>query len=134
MGNAYLNRSELEIMELLWDINRPLSRSEIISLSHERSWKESYLHIILNKLLEKGVIRVDGFVKTGKNYGRTYFPNMTLEEYLVQLIQKNELYNKSKRSAMKSIFAALINEKDMNDDMIAGLREMLDEREEHLEK
>ncbi len=67
-----LTKNEQEIMDLLWSQDKALSRSEIIELSTERSWKKSSIHILLNSLLEKGAIKVEGFVKTGKNYGRTY--------------------------------------------------------------
>jgi len=60
-----LTKNEQEIMDLLWKENKPLSRSDIINLSTERSWKASSIHILLNQLLEKGAICVNGFVKTG---------------------------------------------------------------------
>ena len=62
-----LTKSENEIMELMWKEGHPLSRSEIIDLTPERSWKPSSIHILLNSLLEKNAIEVAGFVQTTKN-------------------------------------------------------------------
>ncbi len=36
-----LTKNEMEVMELLWSKGRALSRSEIIELSTERSWKKA---------------------------------------------------------------------------------------------
>ena len=36
-----LTPNELEIMELMWRENRPLSRTDIIELSPDCSWKAS---------------------------------------------------------------------------------------------
>ena len=62
-----LTKSENEIMELLWREGRPLSRSEIIDLTPDRTWKPASIHILLNSMLEKGAIQVAGFVQSTKN-------------------------------------------------------------------
>ena len=36
-----LTKSELEVMNVLWQANRPLSRSEILTLSTSKTWKDS---------------------------------------------------------------------------------------------
>ena len=52
-----LSKNEFEIMSLFWSENRPLSRSEIITLSPQKGWKERSIHILLNSLLEKAPFR-----------------------------------------------------------------------------
>ena len=52
-----LTRSELEIMDVLWAANTPLSRSDLLERSQEKSWKDSSVHILLNGLLQKDAIR-----------------------------------------------------------------------------
>ena len=59
-----LTKSENEIMELMWKEGHPLSRSEIIDLTPERTWKPSSIHILLNSMLEKNAIEVAGFVQS----------------------------------------------------------------------
>ena len=66
-----LTKSELEILTVLWSSDRPLSRAEILDRSPKRSWKESSIHLLLNHLIEKRMIRVNGFAKSGSHYGRT---------------------------------------------------------------
>ncbi len=82
-----LTRSETEIMELMWQQNQPLSRSEIIALSQDRSWKPGSIHILLNSMLSKDAIKVAGFVQSTKNYARTFVPTLTSDEYSVMQIK-----------------------------------------------
>ena len=48
-----LTKSEMEIMDVLWGSSRPLSRSDLLEKSEEKSWKDSSVHILLNGLLQK---------------------------------------------------------------------------------
>ena len=136
MNAISLTKNELEIMELMWKEGRPLSRTEIIELSPNRSWSASSIHILLNKLLEKKAIEVSGFVQTNKNYGRTYAPLITQNDYL--LFSLNELkespYYKSKSDATVSIFSALIEDKDVSDELLCELEEILEERKRQNKK
>ena len=79
----YLTKNEIEIMDVLWKANRALSRGEILSLSEEKSWMDSSVHILLNSMLKKGAIREAGFVKCGKTCGRVYEAALSCEEYYV---------------------------------------------------
>lgn len=80
-----LTRSEREIMDVLWEAEQPLSRSDILERSQEKGWKDSSIHILLNGMLQKNAIREAGFVKRSKTYGRTFEPTMTREEYYVSV-------------------------------------------------
>lgn len=81
-----LTKSELEIMDVLWAADRPLSRSDLLERSEEKNWKDSSIHILLNGLLQKEAIREAGFVKRSKTYGRTFIPTLTREEYFARMI------------------------------------------------
>lgn len=99
LADLRLTKSEEEIMGLMWKENRPLSRTEIIELLPERSWKKSSIHIFLNSMLEKDAIRVCGSIRTAKRFARQFQPTVTPEQYtLIQLRQipgfgKNSLVN-----------------------------------------
>ncbi len=79
----YLTKNESEIMDVLWRENRALSRGEILSLSTDKTWMDSSVHILLNSMLKKGAIREAGFVKCGKTCGRVYDAAFSCEEYHV---------------------------------------------------
>ena len=46
-----LTKSEMEIMDVLWESSQPLSRSDLLERSKEKTWKDSSVHILLNGLL-----------------------------------------------------------------------------------
>lgn len=123
-----LTKNEQEIMDLLWSQDKALSRSEIIELSTERSWKKSSIHILLNSLLEKGAIKVEGFVKTGKNYGRTYSAAVTQQEYQIMQFKKGANYLKSKSSAITGLVSALVQNEDIDSETLDKLEAILKER------
>ena len=82
-----LSPNEFKIMQLLWKEDRPLSRPEIIELTPERDWNPNSIHLILNNMIEKGVIRVDGMTRCGRGYGRTYAVCMSNLDYAVNLLR-----------------------------------------------
>ncbi len=82
----YLTKNEIEIMDVLWRENRALSRGEILSLSMDKTWMDSSVHILLNSMLKKGAIREAGFVKCGKTCGRVYEAAFSCEEYHVSTL------------------------------------------------
>ncbi|EHL07554.1 transcriptional regulator, BlaI/MecI/CopY family [Desulfitobacterium hafniense DP7] len=123
-----LTKNELEIMSLMWTQHKPLSRSEIIDLSPERSWKASSIHILLNQLLEKEAIVVDGYVKTGKNYGRTYSAAITPEEYQAMQIKQGAAFFQSKSAALTSLVSELIKDEDIDDETLDRLEAILREK------
>ena len=80
MKKTALTKSESEVMYLLWHTDRALSAAEMVALSPQKTWKDSYIHLMVNSLLKKGMITPAGFVKTFRNYARTFAPCMTEEE------------------------------------------------------
>ena len=83
-----LSPNEFKIMQLLWKEERPLSRPEIIEMIPERDWNPNSIHLILNNMIEKGVIRVDGMTRCGRDYGRTYAATVNNLEYAVMLLKE----------------------------------------------
>lgn len=83
-----LSPNEFKIMQLLWSEDRPLSRPEIIDLLPERDWNPNSIHLILNNMIEKGVIQVVGMKRCGRGYGRTYAAAMSKLEYAVRLLKE----------------------------------------------
>ncbi|MDD5863511.1 MAG: BlaI/MecI/CopY family transcriptional regulator [Firmicutes bacterium] len=81
-----LTKSEMEIMDVLWEAGKPLSRADLLEHSEEKTWKDSSVHILLNGLLQKGAIQEAGLVKRSKTFGRLFTPTLTREEYFADTI------------------------------------------------
>ena len=82
----YATKSELEILNVLWKAGAPLSRAEILENSTDKTWKDNSIHILLNGMLKKGLVREDGFARSGKVWGRLYAPVITVEEYYREVL------------------------------------------------
>ena len=105
-------------MDLLWREARPLSRSEIIDLTPERSWKPASIHILLNSMLEKGAIGVAGFVQSTKNYARTFTPTLTADEYAVMQFKHSSAFNEQSVIHLVSALVEDIQDQDTLDQLV----------------
>lgn len=124
-----LTKSESEIMELLWREKRPLSRSEIIELTPERTWKPASIHILLNSMLEKGAIEVAGFIQSTKNYARTFTPTLAPDEYIVLQLKHSAVFN---QQSILRLVSDLVE--DVNDAQLLGqLIDILEHRKAQLD-
>lgn len=123
-----LTKSEREIMELLWQVNTPLTATEIVSLSPKKTWKTSYIHLLLNSLLKKEMIKVSGIKQTTKNFARTFEAALTREEYLILEIKKQD---KVSAHALPFLVSTLIKETD-DTELINELEQMIQKRKEEL--
>ena len=119
----YLTKNELEIMDVLWKEGRPLSRGEILSLSGEKSWMDSSVHILLNSMLKKGAIREAGFVKCGKTCGRVYEATLGCEEYYVSTFDSTRT-----RPQMAKIVKAYVDKVGLPEEERSEIRSILDEK------
>lgn len=118
-----LTKSEMEIMDVLWASEVPLSRSDLLARSEEKSWKDSSVHILLNGLLQKGAIREAGMVKRSKTYGRTFSPTLTREEYFATTI-----FSHRHKPEIVGLFAALLGREDITPKQLEQIEELLHRR------
>lgn len=82
----HLTKSEQQIMEIFWQADHPMAQTEVVSTCVDRKWKERSIFSMLNSLMEKGVLREVGFVRSGKTYARTFEPAMSHAEYLATVV------------------------------------------------
>lgn len=123
-----LTKSELEVMNVLWQANRPLSRSEILTLSTSKTWKDSSIHILLNGLLNKNAIKEAGYVRSGKTFGRLYAANISCQEYYAK-----NVFAGSSKEVLPMLFSALIQSDGISPELINELEDMLEKRKRELE-
>ena len=103
-----LTKSEMQIMDVLWEAAVPLSRADLLERSEEKTWKDSSVHILLNGMLQKGIIREAGFVKRGKTYGRLFLPTMSREEYFAAY-----LFSRRRVPNPTALIQALLDREEM---------------------
>ena len=118
-----LTRSEMEIMDVFWEAGQPLSRSDLLARSEGKSWKDSSVHILLNGMLQKNVIREAGFVKRSKTYGRTFVPTMTREEYFAATV-----FSHRHKPQIVGLIAALLQRKDITPEEMEQIKALVNEK------
>lgn len=118
-----LTKSEMQIMDVLWESEAPLSRSDLLERSDGKSWKDSSVHILLNGLLQKAAIREAGFVKRSKTYGRTFAPMLTREEYFATTI-----FSHAHKPQIVGLFAALLEREDITWEQLEQIEALLQQR------
>ena len=122
-----LTKSELEIMDVLWNAGEPLSRADLLERSEEKSWKDSSVHILINGLLAKNAIREAGFVKRSKTYGRVFAPNLTREEYFATTV-----FSHRYQPQITGLIQALLRRPDVDVDCLNVLLETVTEMRSRL--
>ena len=109
-----MTKSEKQVMDLLWSTDKPLSCSEIVELSGDKTWKDSYVHSLIKSLMKKGIVKIETFELISRSYARKFAPKVTKEEYYL-----NEYLQESPENKMPALFAAFAdadpNEGDMKE-------------------
>ena len=118
-----LTKSEMEIMDVLWDAGKPLSRADLLDRSEENAWKDSTVDILLNGLLQKGAIVEAGLVKRSKTYGRVFLPALTREEYFASTI-----FSHPHKPSIIGLFDALLRRDDITREDLDQLASMIEQR------
>lgn len=126
MGNKLkkLGEAELEIMQVVWDSEDPVTSNYILKeLQEQRSWQLSTLMTSLARLADKGFINCDR--STGRNL---YTPIISENEYKIGASKHflEKLYNNS----IQNMITALYNNKEIKSSDIQELRDFLDKLED----
>lgn len=122
-----LTKSEMEVMDVLWQSDTALSRADLLERSEEKNWKDSSVHILLNGLLHKGAIREHGFIKRSKTYGRTFLPTMTREEYFA-----NTIFSYRYKPEMVGLVQALLQRPEVTSELLDEIVKLAEARKSEI--
>lgn len=118
----HLTKSEQQIMEIFWKADHAMAQTEVVSTCVERKWKERSIFSMLNSLMEKGVLREVGFVRSGKTYARTFEPAMSYAEYLAAVVAE-QLPAKQLPELLAALMQKMETTPAIQKEMRAALRE-----------
>ena len=71
---------EIEIINIMWRVGRPLAAIEIVAESN--GIPQSTVQTILRKLLKEGLIEIVGTTHSGNALSRTYCPSLKTREMM----------------------------------------------------
>lgn len=118
-----LSKCELEVMDVFWNLNTPLSRKDLLEHQEEKTWKDSSVHILINSLLKKGIIEKSGMVKRVKTVARTFVPTMTREQYYAA-----NVFSHRYRPEVYGVLEEMIRKNPLTSEEIVGLQELLSQK------
>lgn len=111
--------SELEIMLIIWDLNKPVTRFEIEEqMDEERKLSPTTILSFLSRLQEKGYLEIQ---KSGKN--NVYIAIIDKDKYM-QTESKNILKRLYQNSA-KNFLAALYDGDSLSDEDLKELEDYI---------
>lgn len=119
-----LGEAELEIMQVIWGSNPPVTSNQILKeLQARRKWQLSTLMTSLSRLADKGYVCCDR--STGSNL---YSPLVTKDEYRTTESKNflERLYNNS----IQNMVATLYSNRALKSSDVEELRKFLDELED----
>ena len=114
-----LTKSEMEIMDEFWTKAVPLSRSDLLG-KENKCWKNSSVHILLNGLLSKGIIKEAGMVRRSKTYGRTFEPTLSREEYYA-----NVIFSHKNKPHPEKLLKALLERPEFTPEVLANIHKQM---------
>lgn len=119
-----ISEAELEIMEVIWDANEPISAYDIRQrLNQKQNWERTTVLTFIRRLVEKG------FLHQEKREVYYYSANLDKEEYRRK--ETSQLIEKMYQGSSKNLIAALFEEKSLTSEDITELREYLSSLEKH---
>ncbi|MBR4933813.1 MAG: BlaI/MecI/CopY family transcriptional regulator [Clostridia bacterium] len=119
-----LPEAELEIMLTLWREGRAMSAGEITK-SAAKGWKSATVHVLLDRLAEKGFVSCDK-----SSFKHLYSPIVSEENYRGG--ETSTLLSRFFEGSAKKMIASFISADSLSDEDLDELTAMINERKAKL--
>lgn len=114
--------SELELMMIIWDLDKPVTRFEIEEkMDGERKLSPTTILSFLSRLQEKGFLTVQ---KAGKN--NVYMALVDRESYVQR--ESRSILKKLYQNSVKHFLAALYDGEGLTEEELGELEEFIQEK------
>lgn len=122
-----LTLREEELLNILWDINEPLTTGEMAKRPELDGWNTATLFKAVRSLSDQGYLKIIGLEKSTKTYSRKLVPALTKEAYYAEIMMKRGL-NISSIANIAAAFLGITGKsgKEWDDKVIAELEEIID--------
>lgn len=107
-----LTKSEKQIMNLLWSVDEPLSCTQIVEMSGDKTWKDSYVHSLIKSLIKKDMVEIAALELISRSYARKFSPKLDKEQYFLR-----EYFAENPDNNMPKLFAAYADSCGSSDEM-----------------
>ena len=131
MKQKMLSENELAIMHVLWESDSSLSRPEILEQLADIDWNPNSIHMVLNNLIKKKFVAIDGIVPCGQSYGRAYSAVKSQEEYAAELAL-SAVSGIPPEECLPGIVGAMMKSVSVNQQTIELLKQLLEQQGQEL--
>lgn len=116
-----VTESELEILKVVWSLNRATTNEITNILVSSTSWNPRTIQTLISRLTQKEVLGIEKINK--RTY--MYFPLVTEDEYRV--FANKSLLNKLYNGSLSLMMSAFIKNMNLSKTDIEQLKKLLDE-------
>lgn len=129
--NIQANANEYSVLMAIWNAGTPLTAKEIVAALPDKGFKDSAIHFILNGMLDKGLIYVDGTKLTSRIYSRCFNASVSFDEYHSNEIKTSAMYIKNRGLVLTGIVSRLIDD-NIEADTLEKLEKLIEEKKMRL--
>lgn len=123
MNKMTLSDGEWKLMNLLWDESPQTIGNMVEALKNDTGWTKATINIMLNRLSEKGAVRIDtSWVR------KRFYPVLERDEAVRQ--EAKNMLSKIKTSGLGLLVNTMAKESDLSDEEIEELYRILKEGRE----
>ena len=116
-----MSEAEKQIMEIIWQAERPVTTAEILQrLPEGNTWKQNTVITFLARLMEKGIIKA---TRVGK--ANHYEPCLTEQEY--RNFETRQFIHEVHKGSVLGLISALCDSGDLTKEDIEKLMKRLEE-------
>jgi BlaI family transcriptional regulator, penicillinase repressor len=116
-----ISEAELEVMKILWELERATSPQIVERLTVCTDWKPKTIHTLITRLVTKEAIKARKI--DGKSY--MYTPNISEEEYKDHA--SNSFLKKLYKGSINLMLASFIKEQKLSKAELEDLKKLLEE-------
>ena len=120
--NINISDSELEVMKVIWNKNRPVTSLDIVEAFENKGWKKTTIGTFLTRLVEKGALSAE---KQGKLY--YYTPLISQKNY--RMSQTKNLISNLYGGSIKDFAVSLFEEQSIYEEDIKELKSIFVDKE-----
>ena len=126
-----VSNNEYNILLAIWNAGHALTAKEILMSMEDKSFKDRTIHSILNAMLEKELIYVDGQKLSSRIYSRCFNASVSFEEYHADCIMDNEIFRREKARVLPGLLSALVDQ-DVSPETLDRLEALLEDKRRQL--
>jgi len=112
--------SEMEILRAMWDINTPVTISQLLEIFKDRNWKIQTMATFLTRLSDKGLV-----VSKKEKRNNLYSPAVTENQF--HQYEARELLNSNYGGSLNGFISALYSGGEIDENEIKELKKWFNE-------